>query len=147
MILNIPITFELDFTPLTLRAQCDEAKDDLEFLFKTYNVRDQNLDLADERTSRSLTDVLAAIARKDSAIVKAQGDAGNMALSAQERQDASDDVELLQAERKQLLRRTRTTTGAPVFVANVSAAQVETQATVLAAILAALAAHRATLTA
>ncbi|AMR26896.1 hypothetical protein A0257_07105 [Hymenobacter psoromatis] len=134
-----------DYSLLTTKAECDAATADVTYELKTFSYRDTGLDLADDRATRSQASGAAALARKEADIVVAQGQATLPGLTALQQQDAADALELLQAQRKQLLKRNRTTTGTDRFLASVDAAQVQAQVDTLTAVLAAIVARRATL--
>ena len=134
-----------DYSFLTTWAECDAAKTDVEFELKTFSYRDTGLDLAGERATRSQTAGAAAIAKKDSEILIAQGQAAVVGLTPEQQQDAEDEVELLQAQRKKLMKANRTSLGTDRFLGTVDAAQVQGQVDVLTAALAGIAARRATL--
>lgn len=147
MILNIPLSLDIDFARLTTHAQCDAAKSEVAFELKTYSVRDQNLELAGNRADRSQGAAAAALAKKDGEIVSVQNQLTATGLTADQQQDLRDELELLQAQRKQLVKRNRQNAGTEVFLAAVDAVQVDAQVAVLTAVLAAIDTHRATLTA
>ena len=134
-----------DYSFLTTWAECDAAKADVEFELKTFSYRDTGLDLAGERASRSQTSGAAALAKKDSDILAAQNQAAVAGLTPQQKQDADDEVELLQAQRKKIVKANRVSAGTDRFLATVDAAQVQGQVDVLTAALAGIAARRATL--
>ncbi len=135
-----------DYSFLTTWAECDAAKTDVEFELKTFNYRDTGLEISDERTSRSHASGVAALAKKDGEILTAQGQAAVAGLTAQQVQDANDKVELLQAQRKQIVKANRVSAGTARFLATVDAAQVQGQVDVLTAALAGIATRRAQLT-
>ncbi|SDY58086.1 hypothetical protein [Hymenobacter psychrophilus] len=134
-----------DYTLLTNWAECDAATADVNFELKTYSYRDTGLDLADERADRSQASGAAALAKKDGEILTAQGQAALPSLTPQQQQDALDVVELLQSERKKIMRGNRTSAGTARFLKTVDAAQVQAQVDVLTAVLAGIATQRATL--
>ncbi|WP_143069747.1 MULTISPECIES: hypothetical protein [Hymenobacter] len=134
-----------DYSLLTTWAECDAATADVNFELKTYSYRDTGLDLADERADRSQASGAAALAKKDGEILTAQGQAALPGLTPQQQQDALDNLELLQAQRKKIMRSNRSTAGTDRFLKTVDAAQVQGQVDVLTAALAGIAAHRATL--
>jgi hypothetical protein len=121
-----------DYSFLTNWAECDAAKTDVEFELKTFSYRDTGLDLAGERASRSQTAGAAALAKKDGEILVAQGQAAVAGLTAQQQEDADDAVELLQAQRKKIVKSNRVSAGTARFLATVDAAQVQGQVDVLA---------------
>ncbi|MDQ2770924.1 MAG: hypothetical protein M3Y54_10545 [Bacteroidota bacterium] len=135
-----------DYSLLTIWAECDAAKTDVEFELKTFSYRDTGLDLAGERATRSQASGAAALVKKDGDILTAQGQAALPGLTAQQKQDADDAVELLQAERKKIMKANRTTAGTARFLGTVDAAQVQGQVDVLTAALAGIATRRAQLT-
>ncbi|MFD2787302.1 hypothetical protein [Hymenobacter rubripertinctus] len=134
-----------DYALLTTRAECDAATADVTFELKTFSYRDTGLDIADERASRSQISGAAALAKKDGEILIAQGQAALAGLSAEQQQDANDALELLQAQRKKIMKGNRTSAGTDRFLSTVDAAQVQSQVDVLTAVLSGIAAHRATL--
>ena len=136
-----------DYSLLTTWAECDAATADVNFELKTYSYRDTGLDLADARADRSQASGAAALAKKDGEILTAQGQAALPGLTPQQQQDALDNVELLQAQRKKIMRGNRTSAGTDRFLKTVDAAQVQGQVDVLTAALAGIAAQRATLSA
>ena len=136
-----------DYSFLTTWAECDAAKTDVEFELKTFSYRDTGLDLAGERAARSQTSGAAALAKKDGEILIAQGQAAVAGLTPQQQEDAEDAVELLQAQRKKIVKSNRVSAGTDRFLATVDAAQVQGQVDVLTAALAGIAARRATLSA
>ena len=135
------------YTFLANWAECDAATTDVTFELKGYSYRDTGLDLADERAGRSQTAGAAALAKKDGEIVVAQGQAAVAGLTPEQQQDATDAVELLRAQRKQIVKRNRTAVGTARFLADVDAVQVQAQVDALTAVLAGIVAHRATLSA
>ena len=135
-----------DYSFLTTWAECDAAKADVEFELKTFNYRDTGLEITDERASRSKTAGAAALAKKDGEILTAQGMAAVAGLTPQQQQDANDKVELLQAQRKQIMKANRVSAGTARFLGTVDAAQVQGQVDVLTAALAGIATRRAQLT-
>ena len=145
--MTVTIAFTLDFDLLTTRAMCDEATGELAFETKTFTTRDANIELADERADRSQNSAAAALTRKDGEIQSVQSQLTATGLAPEMQQDLTDKLELLQAQRKQLVKRGRQTAGVGRFLAAVNAVQVDGQVEVLQAILAAIAAHRATLSA
>lgn len=136
-----------DYQLLTTWAQCDAATADVTFELKTFSVRDANLALSDDRAGRSQSAGAAALAKKDADILSAQNMLARPGITQQ--QDEADALELLVAQRKQLVKRNRTTVGTAPFLADVDAVQVQGQGQVdvLTAVLTGIAAHRATLTA
>ena len=134
-----------DYSFLTTWAECDAAKADVEFELKTFSYRDTGLDLAGERASRSQTSGAAALAKKDSDILAAQNQAAVAGLTPQQKQDADDEVELLQAQRKKIVKANRVSAGTDRFLGTVDAAQVQGQVDVLTAVLAGIATRRAQL--
>ncbi|MBT9392347.1 hypothetical protein KLP40_04155 [Hymenobacter sp. NST-14] len=134
-----------DYALLTTRAECDAATADVTFELKTFSHRDAGLDIADERASRSQASGAAALAKKDAEILVAQGQAAVPGLTPEQQQDANDALELLQAQRKKIMKSNRTSAGTARFLSTVDAAQVQGQVEVLTAVLAGIAAHRATL--
>ncbi len=100
-----------DYTQLTTWAECDAATTDVTFELKTFSYRDAGLDIADERATRSQVSGVAALAKKDSDILVAQGQAAVAGLTAQQQQDALDAVELLQAQRKKIIKDNRVSAG------------------------------------
>jgi hypothetical protein len=136
-----------DYSLLTTWAECDAAKADVEFELETFSYRDSGLDLADKRATRSQTAGAAAIAKKDKEILIAQGQTAVAGLTPEQKQDAEDEVELLQAQRKKLMRANRSSVGTDRFLATVDAAQVQGQVDVLTTTLAGIATRRSQLTA
>ena len=134
-----------DYSFLTTRAECDAATADVEFELKTFSYRDTGLEITDERASRSQAAGAAALAKKDGEILTAQGEAALAGLTALQQQDAADKVELLQAQRKQIMKANRTSAGTARFLGTVDAAQVQGQVDVLTTVLAGITAHRPTL--
>ena len=134
-----------DYSLLTTFAECDAATADVTFELKTFSYRDTGLDIADERASRSQTSGVAALAKKDGEILIAQGQAAVPGLTPQQQQDAADAVELLQAQRKRIMKNNRTSAGTDRFLDTVDGAQVQSQVDVLTTVLAGIATHRATL--
>lgn len=132
-----------DYSFLTNWAECDAAKADVEFELKTFSYRDTGLDIADERASRSQVSGAAALVKKDSDILIAQGQAAVVGLTSQQQQDAADAVELLQAQRKKIMKDNRVSAGTDRFLGTVDAAQVQGQVDVLTAALAGIATRRA----
>lgn len=135
-----------DYSLLTTWAECDAAKADVEFELETFSYRDNGLDLAGKRATRSQTAGAAALAKKDGEILVAQGQATVAGLTPEQLQDANDEVELLQAQRKKIMKANRTSAGTDRFLATVDAAQVQGQVDVLTAALAGIATRRAQLT-
>ncbi len=144
--LNPILPMNPDYSFLTTWAECDAAKADVEFELKTFSYRDTGLDLASERASRSQTSGAAALAKKDGEILIAQGQAAVVGLTTAQQQDANDEVELLQAQRKKIAKANRTSAGTDRFLSTVDAAQVQGQVDVLTAVLAGTATRRAQLT-
>ena len=136
-----------DYSLLTTWAECDAATADVTFELKGFSVRDASLDLSDERASRSQASGATALAKKDAEILVAQGQAAVPGLSPAQQQDAADALELLQAQRKQIVKRNRPAVGTARFLATVDATQVQAQVDTLTAVLAGIAAQRATLSA
>lgn len=134
-----------DYSLLTTWAECDAATADVTFELKTFSYRDSGLDLAGERATRSQANGAAALTKKDAEILIAQGQAAVPGLTPQQQQDALDEVELLQAQRKKIMKANRATAGTDRFLSTVDAAQVQSQVEVLTATLDGIAAHRATL--
>lgn len=83
-----------DYTLLTTQAECAAAAADVAYELKTYSYRDTGLDLADDRAGRSQA---AALAKKDAEITVAQSQTTTAGLTPEQRQDALDTLELLQA--------------------------------------------------
>ena len=135
-----------DYSFLTNWAQCDAAKADVEFELKTFSYRDTGLEITDERASRSQTSGVAALAKKDGEILVAQGQGAVAGLTPLQQQDAEDAVELLQAQRKKIVKANRVSAGTDRFLATVDAAQIQGQVDVLTAALAGIATRRAQLT-
>ena len=73
-----------DYSLLTTWAECDAATADVTFELKTFSYRDSGLDLAGERASRSQASGAAALAKKDSEILVAQGLAALAGLTPQQ---------------------------------------------------------------
>ena len=136
-----------DYSLLTTWAECDAAKADVDFELKTFTHRDVGLEITDERSTRSHVAGVAALAKKDSAIVIAQGEAAVVGLTPLQKQDALDAVELLQSQRKKIVKDNRVTAGTDRFLGTVDATQVQGQVDVLTAVLAGIATQRAKLTA
>ena len=134
-----------DYSFLTNWAECDAATVDVTFELKTFSYRDTGLEITDERASRSQASGVAALAKKDGEILIAQGQAAVVGLSPLELQDANDKVELLQAQRKQIMKANRVSAGTARFLGTVDAAQIDGQVAVLTTVLAGIAAHRDTL--
>ena len=139
-------TMNPDYSFLTNWAQCAAAKADVEFELKTFSYRDTGLEITDERASRSQTSGVAALAKKDGEILVAQGQAAVAGLTPLQQQDAEDAVELLQAQRKKIVKANRVSAGTDRFLATVDAAQIQGQVDVLTAALAGIATRRAQLT-
>lgn len=135
-----------DYTLLTTWAECDAATADVAYELKGYSVRDTALDYSADRADHSQAAGAAALAKKDGEIAVAQGQAAVAGLTAQQQQDATDAVELLQAQRKQIVKRNRTITGTARFLTTVDATQNQAQVDTLTAVLAGIVAQRATLT-
>ncbi|OON67602.1 hypothetical protein [Hymenobacter sp. CRA2] len=136
-----------DYSLLTTWAECDAAAADVTFELETYSYRDSGLDLAGKRATRSQAAGAAALAKKDKEIMAAQRDADAGGLTAQQQQDANDALELLQYQRKKIVRDNRASAGTDRFLSTLDAAQVQGQVDILTAALAGITAHRATLTA
>ncbi|GAB2941702.1 hypothetical protein GCM10027048_02670 [Hymenobacter coalescens] len=136
-----------DYSLLTTQAECDAALEDVNFELETYTVRDSTLGLAGKRATRSQQAGAETLARKDAEILRARGEAAIAGLSAQEQQDADDKVELLQAQRKKIMRDNRASAGTDRFLAVLDAVQVQGQVDILTAARDGITAHRATLTA
>lgn len=136
-----------DYSLLTTWAECDAATADVTFELKTFSYRDTGLDLAGERASRSQASGAAALAKKDSEILVAQGQAAVPGLTPQQQQDALDAVELLQAQRKKIMKNNRASVGTDRFLSTVDAVQVQGQVDVLTDALAGIATRRAQLSA
>jgi hypothetical protein len=134
-----------DYSLLITWAECYAATADVEFELETFSYRDSGLDLAGKRATRSQTAGAAAIAKKDSEILIAQGQAAVAGLTPEQQQDAEDEVELLQAQRKKLMKANRSSAGTDRFLATVDAAQVQGQVDILTAALAGIATRRAQL--
>ncbi|WP_046244934.1 hypothetical protein [Hymenobacter terrenus] len=147
MVLNIPLNLTLDFTSLDTWAKCDKATEEVTFERKSFTVRDASIDLADERADRSQASGIAALAKKDGEILSTQNLLATAGLTPEARQDTADELELLQAQRKQIVKRNRQTSGTASFLADVDAGQVESQVAVLTAVLDGIATQRATLSA
>ena len=130
---------------LTTWAECDAATKDVAFELKGFSVRDANLDYSDERSDLRQVEGAAALAKKDGEIAVAQGQAAVAGLTPLQQQDAADLVELLQSQRKQIVRRNRTSAGTDRFLDTVDAAQVQSQVDTLTQVLAGIAARRAQL--
>ena len=145
MVLNIPLTLQLDLATLDTWAKCDAATTEVTFRRKTYSVRDANIDLADDRSTRSLMSGTEALAKKDGEILSAQGRLAATGLTVQAHQDIADELELLQAQRKQVVKHNRQSSGTAVFLTDVDAGQVAGQVAVLTAVLASIVTQRATL--
>ena len=135
-----------DYSFLTNWAECDAAAADVAFELKTYTHRDVGLEITDERASRSQADGVAALAKKDHDILIAQGEAAVAGLTPQQKQDADDNVELLQAQRKKIMKANRVSVGTDRFLGTVDAAQVDAQVETLTKVLEGIAARRANLT-
>ena len=136
-----------DYSLLTTWAECDAATADVTFELKTFNYRDTGLDIAGERATRSQASGAAALAKKDGEIVTAQAQAALPGLTPQQQQDADDEVELLQAQRKKIMKGNRTSAGTARFLGTVDGAQVQGQVDVLTAALAGITTRRAQLSA
>ncbi len=136
-----------NYALLTTWAECDAATADVAFELKTYSHRDTGLDIADERATRSKASGEAALAKKDREILIAQGEAAVAGLTPQQKQDADDAVELLEAERKKIMKANRVSAGTARFLGSVDGGQVQAQVDFLTAVLAGIAAHRLTLSA
>lgn len=144
---SLIFTMNPDYSFLTTWAECDAAKDDVTFELKNFSYRDTGLEITDERASRSQASGVAALAKKDGEILIAQGQAAVAGLTPVQQQDAADNVELLQSQRKKIVKANRVGAGTARFLGTVDAAQVQGQVDVLTAVLAGIATHRAQLTA
>ena len=134
-----------DYSLLTTWAECDAATADVTFELKTFSYRDAGLEITGERAGRSQASGAAALAKKDGEILGAQGQAAVPGLTPQQQQDANDAVELLQAQRKKIMKANRVSAGTARFLGTVDAAQVQGQVDVLTAALKGIADRRATL--
>ncbi|PJJ61005.1 hypothetical protein [Hymenobacter chitinivorans] len=138
---------EPDYSFLTTQAECDDATAEVTFELKTFTHIDSGLDLADDRADRSKASGAAALAKKDAEILRAQGEVNAAGLTNLQRQDAIDALELLQAQRKKILKNNRVSAGTNRFLGSVNGVQTQAQVTVLTGVLAGIAGHRATLSA
>ncbi|NVO29610.1 hypothetical protein [Hymenobacter lapidiphilus] len=78
--------------------------------------------MAGERATRSQTSGSSALAKKDGETLTAQGQAAVPGLTPQQQQDALDAVELLQVQRKRIMKNNRTSAGTDRFLGTVDAA-------------------------
>ncbi len=146
---TFPITYSvtIDFAPLDTWAKVDEV---------VTSVADDDADAGteesiqartDRRAARSQSKGAQALARKNTEILIAQGQAAVPGLTGQDKQDADDKVEALISQRKTILRTNRATSGTAVVLDDIDAALTTGDRSFYTQLLAALATHRATLTA
>ncbi|WP_046245332.1 hypothetical protein [Hymenobacter terrenus] len=137
----------MDYSSPTTWAECDEAKEELDFELKTFTVRDASLDLAFERADRSKASTSSELAKVDSKIASNTALLGVASIDAQTREEATDELAALQVRRTTLTKRKRLTTGVVRFLGEVDAEQIASQVATLTAIRDGIAPHRATLSA
>ncbi|RTQ45724.1 hypothetical protein EJV47_24880 [Hymenobacter gummosus] len=123
-----------DYSLLTTIAECDDAEAAVTLELETFDHRDRGYTLADKRADASQAAGSATLAKKDEEIAQAQYKAAAPGLAGQAKQDADDLVELLQAQRKKIVRDNRADTGLGRFKITVDAAQAENQTTLLSSI-------------
>ena len=145
--LNITYTVDIDFTPLDTWAKVDEVVADV-----TYDNDEAGFQVAagqrtDRRAARSQSQGAKALAKKNADLLSAQNQAAVPGLTAQEKQDADEKVEALVSQRKTILRNNRVNNGPEAVLADIDAAPAAGERAFYVALLAALATHRATLTA
>ena len=143
--ITYPVT--LDFAPLDTRTKVDEVVAEITFDDDEADFQDAAQQRADRRATRSQSKGALALAKKDAELVIAQGLAAVPGLTGLAKQDADDKVEALVSQRKTILRNNRATGGTAAVLADVDAALTTGDRAFYTALLAALATHRATLTA
>ncbi|MBX0291494.1 hypothetical protein K3G63_13675 [Hymenobacter sp. HSC-4F20] len=133
------------YSTLTDRAQCDAATAQIDFELRTFAVRDANLDLSDERATRTQTSTAAQLAKVTAQIASADAILAAPGIDEDTRADAADNRAALLVQQTRLQKRARQTGGLTEFLADVDAAQTAQQITLLTAIKDGIARHRATL--
>jgi len=135
----------MDFFALTTRAECDAATAEVDFELRTFTARDAVADISGERADRSQASATTELAKLDTKIANAQAMMAAPGISADTRQEASDELAALQVQRTRLSKRQRQSGGVPRFLALVDAEQVAAQVATLTTVQQDIAAHRATL--
>ena len=137
----------IDFIPLDTRAKVDDVVERVTFDDADADTEETLQERDDRHAARSQSRGALALAKKDQEILIAQGKAAVPGLMGQEKQDADDRVEALVSQRKTIVRVNRATGGVAAVLDDIEAALTTGDRTFYTALLAALATHRAGLTA
>lgn len=135
----------MDFSALTTRAECDAATAEVTFELRTFTARDAVADISGERADRSQASTTTDLAKTDTKIANAQALMAAPGISAETREEATDELAALQVQRTRLAKRQRQAGGLPRFLALVDAEQVAAQVATLTTVQQGIAAHRTTL--
>lgn len=135
----------MDYTTLTTRAECDAATAEVAFELRTFTARDTVADVSGERADRNQASTTADLAKVDAKIASAEAMIAAPGISADTRQEATEELAALQVLRTRLAKRQRQAGGLPRFLALVDAEQVAAQVATLTTVQQGIATHRATL--
>ena len=111
----------MDFSALTTRAECDAATAEVAFELRTFTARDVVADVSGERADRSQASTSTELAKTDTKIANAQALLAAPGISAETREEATDELAALQVQRTRLAKRQRQAGGLPRFLALVDA--------------------------
>jgi len=137
----------IDYSVLETIEDCDKADKEVDFELKTFNTRDANLDLADDRADRSQGNTAAQLSKVNGEIANLDYRLAQPGLDAQTLADLSDEREAYVVQRKKLEKRNRQTKGAARLLADVDTGQIDIQITFLQQVKAGIAVRRDQLTA
>ena len=121
----------LNLTLLTTKAECDEALADLAAELDTYQHRTTNLDYADRRADRVITDVSAQLAGVNAEIAAYTAILATPSLTASLRKTNESKLRRANDRKDNLNERGQSRTGSAAFLAAVDAEQVTAQVATL----------------
>ncbi|GAA4041660.1 hypothetical protein GCM10022409_29590 [Hymenobacter glaciei] len=132
---------------LTTRAECDEALKGLAAELATYQHHDYNTTYADGLAETRATTTAARLAKATDDVAHYTAEAARTGLTPVELRRAQGALITATAQRDRLALATTALTGAPAYLSDVDADQIDSQIAVLTAAQTAVTAHRPTLTA
>ncbi|MBG8553637.1 hypothetical protein [Hymenobacter guriensis] len=132
---------------LKTQADCDAATASLTLELRTYQHRDYNLNYADENAATQATTNAARLAKATADVARYTEDLARPGQTPAEKTRTQLALITATAQRDRYALTSEALTGASAYLSDVDADQIDAQVAVLTAAKAAVAAHRATLSA
>ena len=135
----------LDLTPLTTKAECDEALDSLAAELDTFQHRSGNMSYAATQAGRTSADVAAQLAGVNAEITAYTAILATPGLTTALRKTNESKLRRANDRKDNLTERGEARTGSAAFLANVDAEQLDAQVGTLTKAQVAVTNHKATL--